>query len=118
MISEADAQRIAEEWISAWNRHDLEAIVDHYADDVVSISPLAVTRLGIPDGRIEGKEQLRNYFAGGLEVAKDLHFELQRVLIGVEGMAIYYVRESGRHVVDVMTLNDEGKAATARVLYS
>lgn len=117
MISEDEAQRIAEEWISAWNRHDLDAIVDHYADDVVSISPLAVHRLGISDGRIEGKDQLRSYFAGGLVATGNLNFELQRVLIGVEGMAVYYVRENGKSVVDVMTLNDEGKVTTARVFY-
>ncbi|CAN5292636.1 hypothetical protein BH23CHL1_BH23CHL1_19900 [soil metagenome] len=118
MISEDDAQRIAEEWISAWNRHDLDAIVDHYAGDIVSFSPLSVTRLGIPDGKIEGKERLRSYFAGGLEAAGNLHFELQRVLSGVEGMAIYYVRENGQHVADVMTLNDAGKVTTARVFHS
>lgn len=33
------AQHFAEPWYSAWNAHDVTAILDHYADDVeVSLS--------------------------------------------------------------------------------
>ena len=28
------ARRVAGEWFDAWNRHDLEAVLGHYADDV------------------------------------------------------------------------------------
>jgi ketosteroid isomerase-like protein len=117
VISEADARRIAEEWIDAWNRHDLDAIVDHYADDVVSISPLAVERLGVADGAVRGKDQLRDYFARGIAPGSTLHFELQRVLTSIDGMAIYYTRENGKHCIDVMTFNDAGKVVAARVFY-
>ena len=116
-ITEQDARRIAEEWIDAWNRHDLEAILDHYADDIVSVSPLAIERLGVPDGAVRGKEQLRDYFSRGIAPGSTLKFELQRVLLGAGGMAIYYTRENGRHCVDVMTLNEAGKVRTATVLY-
>jgi ketosteroid isomerase-like protein len=116
-ISEAEAQRIAEEWIDAWNRHDIEAILDHYADDIVSVSPLAIERLGVPDGAVRGKEQLRDYFSRGIAPGSPLKFELQRVLLGAGGMAIYYTRENGRHCVDVMTLNEAGKVTSARVFY-
>jgi ketosteroid isomerase-like protein len=117
VISEADARGIAEEWIDAWNRHDLDAIVDHYADDVVSVSPLAVERLGVADGAVRGKAQLRDYFARGVGPDSKLHFVLQRVLTSVDGMAIYYTRETGKHCVDVMTCNDAGKVVAARVFY-
>ncbi len=117
MISAETAQRIAEEWIDAWNRHDLDAVIDHYSDDIVSVSPLAVERLGVADGAVRGKEQLRDYFSRGLAPGSQLHFELQRVLLGVNGMAIYYTRENGRHCVDVMTLDETGKVRTATVLY-
>jgi ketosteroid isomerase-like protein len=39
MISPDDAQTFAREWVKAWNDHDLEAILAHYADDVVFHSP-------------------------------------------------------------------------------
>ena len=116
-ITEEDARRIAGEWIDAWNRHDLDAILDHYADDIVSVSPLAIERLGVPDGAVRGKEQLRDYFSRGIAPGSTLHFTLQRVLLGAGGMAIYYTRENGKHCVDVMTLNDTGKVTSARVFY-
>lgn len=117
MLSMEQAQRIAEEWIDAWNRHDLDAILDHYADDIVSISPLAIERLGVPDGAVHGKEALRDYYSRGIAPGSTLKFELQRVLLGADGMAIYYTRENGKHCVDVMTLDDEGKVRSARVFY-
>lgn len=91
-ISEVEAQRIAEEWIDAWNRHDLDAILDHYADDIVSVSPLAIERLGVPDGAVRGKDQLRDYFSRGIAPGSTLQFTLQRVLLGADGMAIITIR--------------------------
>ena len=41
MTSELDAKRFAREWIEAWNSHDLDAILSHYATDVVLTSPVA-----------------------------------------------------------------------------
>jgi hypothetical protein len=38
-------------WIDAWNRHDLEAIMTHYADDVLFTSRAAVELGGDLDGR-------------------------------------------------------------------
>ncbi|MFM8500337.1 MAG: nuclear transport factor 2 family protein [Chakrabartia sp.] len=46
------ADLFATHWIEAWNTHDIEAILSHYADDVVSLSPIALKREGI--GRMVG----------------------------------------------------------------
>ena len=42
------ARRFAEEWIAAWNAHDLERILPHYSDDFEMHSPLIVERMGVP----------------------------------------------------------------------
>ena len=34
------ARTLATEWVAAWNSHDLERILAHYAHDVVFSSPL------------------------------------------------------------------------------
>ena len=39
MIDADKAQAFAREWVKAWNDHDLEAILSHYAEDVVFHSP-------------------------------------------------------------------------------
>jgi ketosteroid isomerase-like protein len=111
------ALRLAQAWIDAWNRHDLDAILAHYADDARLTSPLVVDRLGRADGTIQGKEALRACFAEGLSRAPGLRFELRRVLVGVDGLAIMYVRESGALVVDALTLGPDGRAVDARVYY-
>ncbi len=118
MIDAEQAFRIAEAWIDAWNGRDINAIMAHYADDVEFHSPLIVKRMSIPDGKIVGKDLLRTYFARGLEVTPDLKFQLERVLTGVDSITIYYRRESGLSVAEVVQLDEAGKAINVRVHYS
>jgi ketosteroid isomerase-like protein len=49
-------RQFAQEWIEAWNSHDLERILDHYDDEVVLVSPVALSVLG--NGRVQGKAAL------------------------------------------------------------
>ena len=37
-----DAQAFAEEWVAAWNAHDLERILAHYRDDFEIITPIHI----------------------------------------------------------------------------
>ena len=54
---------IAHERVEAFNRHDLEAILSHYAESVALTSLLATRVLGDPAGTVRGKPALRAYFA-------------------------------------------------------
>ena len=36
-----DPNSYADQWVRAWNAHDIEAVLDHLHDDVVFISPVA-----------------------------------------------------------------------------
>ena len=40
----------AQEWIAAWNSHDLSRILVHYAEDVELISPLVAKLTGSSTG--------------------------------------------------------------------
>ena len=82
MISHEQADRFATEWIGAWNAHDLDAIVAHYAEDVSFVSPFVAALTGEESARIEGRDGLREYFRQGLEAFPDLHFELYTALPG------------------------------------
>ena len=62
-------------WLDAWNRHDVEEILSHYADDVVFQTATVARRWDKPDGILRGKAELRAHFTKGLELAPDLHFE-------------------------------------------
>ena len=74
------AEDFAAHWIGAWNSHDIEAILSHYGEDVVFLSPVAAQRTG--NGRVIGREALRSYWSAGLTAQPELQFELDKVLIG------------------------------------
>jgi ketosteroid isomerase-like protein len=90
MIEEAFATRFAAEWIDAWNAHDLDRVLTHYADDFEMSSPVIVAIAGEPSGMLKGKEQVRAYWSKALELLPDLRFELLTVLVGVASIVLYY----------------------------
>jgi hypothetical protein len=107
----------AQEWLQAWNSHDLEAIMHHYADSIVFYSPLILKLNNDPSGRIQGKEELRKYFSKGLQAYPDLFFELYHVLEGVNSVVLYYKSVNNRLSAEMMVLNDEGKVVEVRAHY-
>lgn len=103
------AHGFGREWADAWNSHDLERILSHYADDAVLSSPVALQRFG-GDGTIRGKAALGNYFARGLQAFPDLRFDLIEVLWGTETIVVVFhssVRQG--KAAEVMLLNAEAK---------
>lgn len=115
MIDLARARAFADAWIAAWNRHDLEAILSHYADPPEHCSPLVVERLGRSDGTIRDAAELRAYFAAGLAATPPLAFELIDVVPGVASLAVVYRNHRGRTVVEVMVLDADSKIAKTLV---
>ena len=110
------ARQMAERWCEAWNHRDLDAVMTHYADDVELSSPTVVTRWGIADGWLRGKDRLRENFAIGIK-APGLRFDLIDVLIGVNSVCIVYRRETGALVTDCVELDAEGKARRVVACY-
>lgn len=113
-----DARKLANDWVAAWNAHDLEAILGHYEDDVELISPTAAQLLGTSDGRVAGKTALRAYFERGLAAYPELRFELQDVLCGVNSVVLYYTNQKGTHTGEFMELSEAGKVARVVAHYS
>lgn len=109
MIANQKAEHIATEWIEAWNSHDLDAIVAHYADDVEFTSPFVMKLLSNPSGTIKGKETLRSYFGKTLAAYPNLKFDLVQVLTGVDSVTLYYRSVNGMMAAEVMSLNSNEK---------
>jgi hypothetical protein len=110
-LNAASARSFAQEWADAWNSHDLERILAHYAEDVVLTSPVALQRFG-GDGTVRGKAALRSYFEGGLKAFPDLHFELIETLWGLETVVVCFINSvRGSKCAEVMLLNRVGKVA-------
>ena len=118
MISHEQADRFATEWVGAWNAHDLDAIVAHYAEDVIFVSPFVAALTGEESARIEGRAGLREYFGRGLEAFPELHFELYTALPGVSSIALHYRSVGGRLAIETMEVDADGLVVRAAAHYS
>lgn len=118
MLTQSQAQEFAQEWVAAWNSHDLDRILSHYEEDVVLISPIAARLLGDPTGRVQGKAALRRYFQKGLEVYPNLKFELLDVMWGIESLVLYYINQQGTQSGELMKLNSTGKVSQVIAHYN
>ena len=117
LLSSDEAGRShAQDWIDAWNAHDLDRIMALYAAPLRFQSPLVVVRTGRPDGLITDLDSLRSYFGLGLRERPDLRFELEAALRGATSLALIYRNPRGR-AVEVMSFNDDGKIIETRVHY-
>jgi hypothetical protein len=96
------AEQFAQEWIAAWNAHDLERIFGHYTDDFEMTSPLIVERMNEPSGTLRGKDAIRPYWSRGLAATPPLHFELDEVLIGVRSIVLVYRNAMQRRVTETL----------------
>lgn len=110
--------KFAESWIESWNCHDLDAILNHYADDVEITTPMIKLAAGIDSGSLKGKEIVRNYWEKALHKIPDLHFELYEVTAGVNSIALYYKSVMNKKAIEVMFFDDDGKVNKMHAFYT
>jgi len=105
-VERAFAEKFAAEWVAAWNAHDLDRLMSHFADDVVWSSPVVVTLDGDESGTLHGKAAVRKYYATGLRRIPNLRFEVLSVRVGMAVMVINYRNQDRREVSEVLRLRD------------
>jgi predicted ester cyclase len=108
-VTRDDAWTLANHWVAAWNAHDLDLIMTHYADAVELTSPIAAQLLGTADGKVVGKAKLRAYFQRGLEAFPELRFHLEDVLWGMNSVVLYYKNQKGTRSGEFMQISGDGK---------
>jgi ketosteroid isomerase-like protein len=64
----------AENWIAAWNRRDVDAVLAHFADDAQFMSPVARNFVGRPV--LRNKQELADYWRAALDRISILEFRL------------------------------------------
>lgn len=118
MISREQALQFADEWVAAWNEHDPDAVLEHYTEDFEMSSPF-ILQMGISaDGRLKGKENVRNYWEKALVKYPDLHFELHEVLSCMNTVIIYYTSVQGRKAAEFFVFDEDGKVFQAMGHYN
>ena len=113
-----DAREFAKAWIEAWNAHDLNAILSHYAEDVVLISPVAAKIVAGSAGTIRGKAALRSYFQRGLELYPNIRFELLDVMQGLSSVVVCFLNQNGTKTAEFMEFDESGKVVRVVANYS
>ena len=104
------AEKFSQDWIEAWNKHDLSEILSHYADNIEFHSPFIPLLKFNETGVITNKNELKKYFEIGLKSYPDLHFIFHNVFVGIDSLVIHYTSVNGRKAAEVFKLNEHGKA--------
>ena len=117
-MTEAEAQDFAHEWIAAWNSHDLDRILEHYADDVEVTSPMVETVLGPGKTTVRGKAALRGYWGKALERYPDLRFVLYRAYAGSQSVVLHYQSVQALVGAECMELDADGRVRRVLAHYA
>ncbi|WP_198246344.1 nuclear transport factor 2 family protein [methane-oxidizing endosymbiont of Gigantopelta aegis] len=88
MMEMTMAKNFSQSWEQAWNAHDIDRIMLHYADDIVLVSPIAAKLLG--QAEVMGVKAVRRYFIKGLDAYPDLRFRVLEVFAGEQSLVLYY----------------------------
>lgn len=117
-MNDQERQSWIDEWFEAWNAHDLERILSHYAETVEMSSPMIQRVMGVASGCIKGKSTLRAYWAKALDLVPDLHFESILACWGVESVVLTYRGAGGRTVSEVLAFDAHGQVDRAHAHYA
>ena len=102
VVSMPEPGVFAEDWVTAWNRHDVDAVLTHFHDDVVFTSPVAARVVPESKGVVSGKVALHEYWTAALKTMPDLHFDIVGVYQGESVVVINYRNERGALVNEVL----------------
>jgi len=118
MITEQQARDFASHWIKAWNDHNIDAIISHYADDVEYFSVFLTRLSDNPSGTLRGKVNVKEYLARGLAAYPDLNFELIEVFWGVKSVVLRYKSVNNLIAAEVFEFNDTGLVKRVQCHYN
>ena len=102
-----DASAFSQQWVEAWNAHDVEAVLGHFHEDVVFTSPVAAKLLPESAGVVHGKSALRTYWTVAVQRMPDLRFTVEDVYEGIEMYVITYRNQNGGLVNEVLKFDGD-----------
>lgn len=114
----AFAQRFAQDWIAAWNSHDIDRVLAHYTDDFVMTSPMITQIAHEPSGTLQGKPAVAAYWCKALTLVPNLHFELIATLVGINSITLHYKGAGGRLAAEVFYFNQNQQVVQAVAHYA
>jgi len=80
MADQQDLKRMIDEFVDDFNRHDLDKLVDCYADDCVRVDPLT--------GKLTGKDAIRGFYTTLFQGFPDCKLRADNVLASADTVAV------------------------------
>ena len=116
-MARPDPESFARDWVAAWNDHDLDAVLSHYADGIVFHSPRIAQVMETGADSITGKPGLRKYWEKALAMASGLFFELDDVLTGSDAITVLYTNHRGQKAAETFVFDEDGEISIAIAAY-
>ncbi len=115
-----EAERFEIEWIAAWNRNDVEAVVSHFDEKARFTSPRAAATVGT--ATVDGKDALRAYWLAAVARISSRHFTFDHAAWDPERRqlaVVYNAQIDGKttRAVEIMRFDPAGKVVEGEALY-
>ena len=115
-----EAEEFAANWISAWNRKDVDAVLKHYADDAIFVSPKAAAFVGY--SVVEGKQALSQYWHLAAKKIEKIEFTLDHIVWDADAkeLVIFYEANldgSRSRACEAMKFDSSGQQVLGEALY-
>jgi steroid delta-isomerase len=112
--------RFAEEWIAAWNRRDVDAVLAHYVEDAQFVSPVA--RAVVGRAVLRDKQELAAYWRGALARIATLEFRLDHAAWDERRRELVVVYEANlngerKRACEIMRFDAAGRQVGGEALY-
>ena len=103
------ARDFGDQWIAAWNAHDVKRLLSYCAESFEMSSPLVADTGADISGTIKGREAVGEYWTQTLIRVPASRFELMEVLTGVSSVVILFRTMNGRLAAQVLEFGADGK---------
>jgi steroid delta-isomerase-like uncharacterized protein len=114
-------EQIANAWFDAFNQHDIDSLLNLYAEDAAHYSPKLKIRRPETNGLIKGKAALRSWWTDAFNRLPELNYQLIQLISNDEQVFMEYIRrtpgEADLQVGEVLVIKD-GKIVASRVYHS
>jgi ketosteroid isomerase-like protein len=107
-------------WIRDWSNKDVDAVLSHFRDDAVFVSPKAALIAG--SAELRGKAALRDYWMKARERIQSIRFTLDYHAWDADTrtLTIAYVAEldqDRKRAVEILRFDGEGRVRAGEALY-
>jgi ketosteroid isomerase-like protein len=119
-MNRSEANEFALNWIRAWNRKDVNGVLEHYTEDAKFVSPKAATFVANPI--VEGKKALSRYWQLAAIKIEKIEFTLDHIVWDSASNELVIFYEANLNGVcsracETMKFDSFGKQVSGEAMY-